>query len=192
MKIGQFFLSVSGFALLSTTIMCRAFSAASPGTPVDQIASIATDTLKASQISVTPSVPTITPQPQYGSLTGKLSYPSEFIPPLRVVATNIQTNEVYFVDTAQNQGVYTIANLLPGTYHVMAYSYSLSQEQHPEDNLFTQLSAGYTQAVLCGLSVDCQDHSLIDVVIEPGQTITNIDPGDWYAPAGFFPPDPTQ
>ncbi|MGQ9553761.1 MAG: hypothetical protein ACUVWR_06595 [Anaerolineae bacterium] len=40
------------------------------------------------------------------------------------------------------------------------------------------------------MSVDCADHSLIGVEVRAGETTTGIDPGDWYAPEGAFPPDP--
>jgi len=45
--------------------------------------------------------------------------------------------------------------------------------------------------VICGLSVSCHNHSLIHVHIEAGTIVNNIDPIDWYAPTGTFPPDPT-
>jgi hypothetical protein len=51
-------------------------------------------------------------------------------------------------------------------------------------------AGGYTAMVTCGLSVGCEDHSLIDVTVESGKDTPNIAPGDWYAPDGFFPPMP--
>jgi hypothetical protein len=115
---------------------------------------------------------------QTGSISGKLSYPSEWIPAQRVVAFHIGTDDFYFVETAENQSTYQILNISPGTYHVVSYQ------------LDGELSAGYTQAVPCGLSVDCNDHSLIDVIVIAGEEIVNIDPSDWYAPPDSFPPDP--
>ena len=52
------------------------------------------------------------------------------------------------------------------------------------------LAGGYSFAVLCGLTVDCTDHMLVDVFLEAGITATGIDPGDWYAPPDAFPPNP--
>ena len=35
--------------------------------------------------------------------------------------------------------------------------------------------------VTCGLSVDCTDHELIEVLVYPGTDTININPVDWYA-----------
>ena len=109
-----------------------------------------------------------------GSITGSLSYPSEFIPPLRVFAFQVDSQNYFFVDTAENQGTYQIDNLPTGYYRVVAYTAG-------------GLAGGYTQAVPCGLSVDCANHSLIEVPVNIGQVATGADPGDWYAPDGTFP-----
>jgi hypothetical protein len=126
-----------------------------------------------------PSDPLAPPQAPivYGSISGKLSYPSEFIPSLRVVAFNISSGQFFYVVTALNQSTYKIENLPPGIYNVIAYA---------SENF----GGGYTQAVLCGLSVNCTDHSLIPVQVIAGQETKGIDPGDWYAPQGSFPPMP--
>lgn len=134
-------------------------------------ADIMRQTLEAAQ-------PTSPPTPQFGSIQGALSYPSEFIPPLRVVAIQLGTQAVYFVDTAENQTEYQIDNLPPGEYYVVAYT---------QDGL---LAGGYTQMVPCGLSAECTDHTLIPVVVQAGEVTSGIDPGDWYAPDGTFPPLP--
>lgn len=123
--------------------------------------------------------------PATGSISGALSYPSEFIPPQRVVATNIFTGENYYVDTELNQSEYTIEDVPPGTYHVIAYILN-------EDGTTEDFAGGYTEMVPCGYSTDCNDHSLLDVVVLPGEETVNIDPGDWYGPEGILPPDPTQ
>jgi len=123
-------------------------------------------------------LPTDTPTPALGSISGTLSYPSQFIPPLRVVAFLVDSSGYRYVDTAENQTTYQIGGLAPGSYHVVAYT------------LDGALAGGYTQMVLCGLRVECTDHSLIKVLVHPGQDTPNIDPADWYAPPGAFPPMP--
>jgi len=131
----------------------------------------------------TKNVPPATKEPTKkapGSISGSLSFPSEYIPPLRVIAFNINTGYYYYVITVQNQSSYSIEGLPPGFYHVVAYT------------LDNTGSAGYSQAVLCGLSVNCNDHSLIDVKVESNSKTKNVDPGDWYAPDGTFPPSPVQ
>lgn len=121
---------------------------------------------------------TLTPTPEPGSISGTLSYPSQFIPPLRVVAFQVNGFNYRYVDTMQNQSAYQITGLKPGVYHVVAYVM---------DGTY---AGGYTYAVLCGLSVDCTDHALIDVEVKSGQDTPNVNPGDWYAPEGSFPPMP--
>lgn len=116
-----------------------------------------------------------------GNISGKLSYPSEFIPPLRIVAFAVGSDTWYAVDAEANQREYLLGGLPPGTYHVVAYL---------RDSPQTGLAGGYSQMVPCGLSADCTDHSLVDVEVRAGETTTGIDPGDWYAPEGAFPPDP--
>jgi len=129
--------------------------------------------------------PTATPElaADTGAIAGKVSYPSDFIPPLRVVAFATDNSGWYEVRTEVNQRTYVLEGLPPGTYTVVAYA-------EDADGQVTGYSAGYSQSVPCGLSVDCLDHTLIDVEVRPGETTVGIDPGDWYAPEGAFPPYP--
>jgi hypothetical protein len=118
------------------------------------------------------------PSPQGGTIAGQLSYPSEMIPELRVVAFDVNSMApAAVVETAFNQSTYVL-NVAPGTYHVVAYT------------MDGMLAGGYSQAVPCGLQYTCTDHSLIPVQVLSGGQITGIDPGDWYAPPGTFPPAP--
>ena len=126
----------------------------------------------------TPTI-TVTPTPVPGSVSGALSYPSEFIPPLRVVAFNVNGLNYRYVDTMQDQATYQITGLAPGVYHVVAYI------------MGGERAGGYTQMVPCGLSIDCTDHTLLDVTVQPGQDTPNIDPGDWYGDISNFPPYPS-
>ena len=145
-------------------------------------------------ISTTPTVP---PEPSpappsNGTITGRLSYPSEFIPPLRVVAFSLTDGRAYFVDTAENQLEYSI-EVPAGTYHVVSYLHEGVAGNTGQVDSYTPgggpFAGGYTQMVPCGLSVDCNDHTLLAVTVAAGETAT-ADPGDWYAPEGTFPPMP--
>ena len=113
-----------------------------------------------------------------GSITGSLSYPSEYIPPLRVFAFQVDSENYFYVDTAENQTSYQIENLPTGYYAVVAY------------RLDGRLAGGYTQAVTCGLTVNCENHELLEIPVNIGQVVTGIDPVDWTAPEGTFPPPP--
>jgi hypothetical protein len=113
-----------------------------------------------------------------GTIRGHLSYPSEFLPAQRIVAFDAATMDaVVDVTTAQGQAEYELS-VPAGDYYVVAYT------------LDGALSAGYSQAVPCGLLASCADHSLIPVHVNAGQTVDNIDPQDWYANEGTFPPMP--
>ena len=126
-----------------------------------------------------PTVPSLTPVPieATGSIAGQLSYPSSFIPAQTVIAYD-DNGYYYYVTTADGQSTYQIDNLPPGNYRVVAYTVDGS------------LSAGYSQAVPCGLSVECTDNSLIYVTVTSGQVTQGVNPQDWYAPEGSFPAYP--
>ena len=123
--------------------------------------------------------------PSIGTIVGKLSYPSSFIPPMRVAFFNITGGSVSYIDTAPNQGTFSV-DLPEGKYHIVAYPYDHTNPPANTENVF---AGGYTAAVPCGLSVDCADHSLLEVTVVAAQTVI-ADPGDWYAPQGAFPPMP--
>lgn len=125
-----------------------------------------------------------------GSIRGKLSYPSEFIPPLRVVTFRLEngspTQEFVYVDSVLNDGVYQIDGLQPGEYWIVAYTIP------GNEGIPVGLAGGYSQFVPCGLSVECNDHSLIPVMVNSRQVTEGVDPADWYAPDGSFPTIPVQ
>lgn len=121
-----------------------------------------------------------------GSISGYLSYPSEAIPAERVVAFSTGSPAHFFVDTAANSATYKIPNLPAGTYYVVAYVAPSAPAGFPMG-----LAAGYSQAVLCGLVYGCDDHSLLPVAVRSGSDTPQINPQDWYAPAGSFPAMPT-
>ena len=122
-------------------------------------------------------------------ITGSLAYPSEFLPPLRVVAFDVNDLDNFYLTEVQSGGTYRL-EVPPRTYYVLAYLIS------PEELGATPgLAGGYSEAVPCGLAVGCEDHSLIPVVVPPGETVEGIDPVDWYLPPGQasdWPSDPTK
>jgi len=119
-----------------------------------------------------------------GAITGNLGYPSEFIPELRVVAFNIYNEDYHFIETVRNQQTYEISDLPPGTYHVVAYVLNMGME----------LPLAYSQFVLCGSTVDCEDHTLVEVYVYADHVTEGIDPIDAYISAeeAGWPEDPTQ
>lgn len=150
-------------------------------TPTQDVGDVVELTLDAMTASAPLSTDT-PPAPANGFIIGTLMYPSEGVPPMRVVAYRLEDGSYYSVDTGMNQPSFTI-EVPPGTYNVVAYT--LGERGFP-----TGLAGGYTPAVACGLSVDCTDHILINVVVAPGATVTGIIPGDFYAEEGAFPTMP--
>jgi hypothetical protein len=118
-----------------------------------------------------------------GGISGHLMYPASGIPALRIVAFRVGTSNYYYVDTALGQSSYELDNLPPATYHVVAYV-------RPGGGFTGGLPGGYSQMVPCGLQYGCNDHTLIDVVVTSGNITTGIDPNDYYADPGAFPPNP--
>jgi hypothetical protein len=127
-----------------------------------------------------------------GTVTGKLSYPSEFIPAMRVALFSLTDGKAYFVDTAKDQGNYSI-EVPAGNYYVVSYPFAGTPGNTGKVDSYKQnggpFADGNTQMVPCGLNASCNDHTLLAVAVTAGQTVT-ADPGDWYAPEGTFPPMP--
>lgn len=143
-----------------------------------------------SEPTSTPMMPTETPVPTAtvqatGSVSGRLGYPSEMIPPLRVVAFNTLTGEYYWQNTVLNQMNYRFEALPVGTYHVLAYLI-----ENPTRTFY----AAYSNFVTCGYLESCTDHTLVTVEVKAGMETTNVDPNDWYGadPESLgWPLDPT-
>lgn len=182
--------------LTLTSIMCSIFTPTSPEKVTDEekqatvsrlqltVEAMETQASTPTPLPTSPIVlPTIVKQPA-GSITGQLTYPSENIPPLRIVAVNVDSGEFFATDVV-NDGAYTLYGLPAGKYHVMAYLQDYK-------NVDPGLAGGYTQFVVCGFSTTCQDHSLIEVTVVANQNTPDINPGDWYAPPGSFPKDPSR
>ncbi|MCL5611246.1 MAG: hypothetical protein M1485_01615 [Chloroflexi bacterium] len=137
----------------------------------------------ATQAVVPALASTLHPVAATGSISGTLMYPASGIPSLRIVAFQVGAPNYYHVDTAFGQNSYQLDNLPPGTYRVLAYTL-------PGGGFNPGPIGGYSQMVPCGLQYGCNDHTLIDVVVTAGHVTTGVDPNDYYAPEGTFPPNP--
>jgi hypothetical protein len=127
--------------------------------------------------------PGLAAAPQTGVIEGSLSYPSEFIPDdMTICAENLATKKIYCTSKHlkgkkyQYQVGYKLT-LPPGDYHVYAQLPDPARygAEYPKD-----YRAYYSQFVKCGMSVECQDHTPIVVKVKSGQTVSGIDPQDWY------------
>lgn len=118
---------------------------------------------------------------QAGGIEGRLGYPADSLPALRIVAFQVATGQYYSLDTIAGQASYRLEGLPEGKYNVLAYT--LGGGSFPEG-----LAGGYTQAVMCGMGPECTDHGLVDVIVFEGEITPGVDILDWLQPN--FPPMP--
>jgi hypothetical protein len=180
--------------LVSSSLMCSLFSPAEYFSPAEKKSTVESLQLTVSFLEMKAATPTFEPtsnvslptmvKPPTGSISGTFSFPSESIPPLRIVAIKIDTGEFIATEVIEPP-TYKLDGLPLGKYHVLAYQV----EPNGKD---ANLIGGYSKFVICGQKVECTDHALVDVIISDETEITNIDIKDWYAPSGVFPPDPTK
>jgi hypothetical protein len=64
-----------------------------------------------------------------------------------------------------------------GSYYVFA---TIVNGEEPVDNV-RGYRAYYSEFVKCGLSINCPSHEPVKITLRAGQTLTGINPGDWYA-----------
>jgi hypothetical protein len=103
-----------------------------------------------------------------GEIIGKVLYPTKPFPALHVVALNQTSGYWYYVVPNSSSGAYTIPDLPPGPYQIVAYTENGK-------------AGGYADG----------SHGLITVTVKAGET-TTADINDWSAPAGTFPADPSK
>lgn len=116
--------------------------------------------------------------PQTATISGSVSYPSEYIPDtMTVCAENAFTYEEYCSESLIEDDSYVYgygyALTVPaGSYYV----YAVVPDLDPE------YKAYYDEYVTCGMSIECDSHLPIMVTVLAGQEATEVDPMDWYAP----------
>jgi hypothetical protein len=120
--------------------------------------------------------PVDAPFPSLGSAMGKVCYPSESIQAMTGYFQHQGSGALTPLEIGENQATYRV-DLEPGVYIAFAYT---------QDNA---LGGMYSEAVACGLSVECQDHAPRPFEVLPGRTTERIDLCDWYA-QDQLPPAP--
>ena len=121
--------------------------------------------------------------PQPGVIEGSLSYPSDFIPPdMTIVAENPATKKIYSTREHLNSKKYQYLvgyklAVPPGDYHVYA---QLPDPAKYGADFPRDYRAYYSEFVKCGQTADCKSHAPIVVKVTGGETISGIDPQDWY------------
>jgi hypothetical protein len=116
-----------------------------------------------------------------GVITGALSYPTDTgLPNMIVCAEAADSKSLHCTDkriTNRRTRKVTYKLTLPaGSYYVFAI---LVNGEEPGE-AFEGYKAYYSEFVICGLSVNCPSHEPFKITLRAGQTLTGIDPGDWY------------
>lgn len=116
-----------------------------------------------------------------GFIEGSMSYPSEMIPPgVMVCAENTKSKVESCTKERITSSKYMYGEgykmeLPIGTYHV----YERFAEKFAD---FTpSYRAYYSEFVTCGNKYGCPSHAPIAVTVKGGETVTGVDPQDWYA-----------
>lgn len=118
-----------------------------------------------------------------GSISGRLNYPSEYVPAQLIYAVRADDPSFfYMLHTNDGDSGYTMSGMRPGTYYIMSY---------PASDPDGTLRSAYTQHVLCGQQPLCVDHGLVPVTIFAEQpAVGAIDVIDWYSLDGAIPNRP--
>jgi hypothetical protein len=119
-------------------------------------------------------VDTTIPEPRPATITGKLSYPSDYIPEdMRVCAERTESpdrNCSAAFKVSNGRRLYTLT-VPAGSYRIYA-----------ETRAWPGYKAYYTEAVTCGLGINCSSHEPITVKVASGEKRAEINPQDWYKP----------
>ena len=116
-----------------------------------------------------------------GSIAGALSYPGDYdFPRMLVCAEAVNLKSIHCTDKRirnRRSGKFTYRLIVPaGSYFVFA---TIANGEEPVED-YRGYKAYYSEFVKCGLSVNCPSHEPVKVTVRAGQTLSGIDPGDWY------------
>jgi hypothetical protein len=172
--------------IVAATLTAAAYSGISGPHPTQVIESTPTPTMHlpepTSLISVTATTtpgPTGTPRSNMAIVSGSVCFREKRIPAMTIYFQETESNQITSLSIEAEQTEYN-SELAPGNY--IAYAW------------LTDFSLGglYSQAVICGLGTECDDHTPVSFSIKTGEEVQNIDLCDWYAFAVPLPPNKTS
>lgn len=147
--------------------------------------STATPALPDVSPDVSPSLEPITID--HGTIEGTVIYPSEVLHAQKVCAEDITTGAEYCTETGENVGTYRL-QVPPSTYYVYAIACQNYMRTPgiicPVGNYDETIRAYYNEFVTCGLHQGCESDALIPVTVTAGETVTGVNPHDWYSRLG--------
>lgn len=197
-------LAIVVLVALAAVFVLREFRPTPATIPVPSIPASASPSPSPATIAVPSPSPTAATT---GAITGRFSYPSDFIPPVTVYAISVtDPNVFFFVDFAGygnpprptlppgvSEATYTITGIAPGTYYVVAYR---NDGQLPGPAGYSQYTVQCIQATTGGQNSTpapgcaASNHRLVPVTVGAGQTVSRIDMSDWLGPRDGYPPRP--
>jgi hypothetical protein len=132
-----------------------------------------------------PSIAQSDRQPQNATLKGTVIYPSDYLPPQKVCAENVQTKQLFCSETRENQSEFSIS-VKAGTYEIFARECNTKSPAGGKcGGIYSLKRIYYNEFAKCDITAECRKkfkkNRPILVRIRSGQTITNIKPHDWYS-----------
>lgn len=113
-----------------------------------------------------------------GTVEGTLCFPSYYIPEMIIYLRNIESNQITKLQTQKNQQKFKFKNVPIGKYVI--YACTLDAIVTDESGNYSKGHGGYTQMVPCGLTIQCEDHSLIEFEVDTNNKLKGISICDWY------------
>lgn len=110
-------------------------------------------------------------------IEGSIGYPSDYVPQVEVFLENVVTGSQLkqLVEASfDGESTYCFHDVPDGKYIIFAI---------PTEPDIETLVGGYTNAVPCGLTIDCDDHTYIELDVKKGKHLQGINIYDWYTDA---------
>lgn len=158
--------------VLSFSLLITLIASCAPA-PTQDVGQIVAATFAAMTVSA-PAVAATQALPATGSISGKVDQGAR-----HVGVFQVGTDTFYKLDLPMGQSTYQVDALPAGQYYVLAFA-DMGQYAAP-------FPLAYSQYVLCGMTADCKDHTLIPVTVTAGQVISNINISDNYGVPEFGP-----